>query len=147
MERIFRPRRFFQGGHLQTIGSYLLLRRLSPCLADEQRLIEVEPGVRVLCRCHWQNDRQKALTVIIVHGLEGSTESDYMLGVAQKGLAAGMNVVRMNQRNCGGTDHLSPTLYHSGRSEDVAAVARNLVGQDHISASPWWDFRWGAIWC
>ena len=96
-------------------------------------MIEVEPGVRVLCRCHWQNDRQKALTVIIVHGLEGSTESDYMLGVAQKGLAAGMNIVRMNQRNCGGTDHLSPTLYHSGRSEDVAAVARSLVEQDHIS--------------
>ena len=95
--------------------------------------MEVEPGVQVLCRCHWQNDRQKALTVIIVHGLEGSTESDYMLGVAQKGLAAGMNVVRMNQRNCGGTDNLSPTLYHSGRSRDVAAVALNLVEQDHIS--------------
>ncbi len=28
-----------------------------------------------------------------------------------------MNVVRMNQRNCGGTDALSPTLYHSGRSQ------------------------------
>src|ERR1700729_1007379 len=98
LERTFRPRRFFQGGHWQTIGSYLLPRRLA-LPAEEQRLIEVEPGVRVLCRCHWQNDRQKALTVIIVHGLEGSTESDYMLGVAQKGLAAGMNVVRMNQRN------------------------------------------------
>ena len=131
-ERPFRPRRFFQGGHLQTIGSYLLRRRLS-LPPHEQRLVEVEPGVQVLCRCHWQNDRQKALTIIIVHGLEGSTESDYMLGIAEKGLAAGMNVVRMNQRNCGGTDNLSPTLYHSGRSQDVAAVALNLVEQDHIS--------------
>jgi uncharacterized protein len=132
LERPFRPRRFFQGGHLQTIGSYLLRRRLSLPL-HEQRLVEVEPGVQVLCRCHWQNHRQKALTIIIVHGLDGSTESDYMLGVAEKGLAAGMNVVRMNQRNCGGTDNLSCTLYHSGRSQDVAAVARNLVEQDHIS--------------
>jgi uncharacterized protein len=39
----------------------------------------------------------------------------------------------MNQRNCGGTDALSPTLYHSGRSQDVAAVAQNLIDQDHIS--------------
>jgi hypothetical protein len=132
LERTFRPRRFFQGGHLQTIGSYLLLRRVS-LPPHEPRLVEVEPGVQVLCRCHWQKDRQKALTILIVHGLEGSTESDYMLGVAQKGLAAGMNVVRMNQRNCGGTDKLSPTLYHSGRSRDVAAVALNLIGQDHIS--------------
>jgi hypothetical protein len=56
-----------------------------------------------------------------------------MLGIAAKGLAAGMNVVRMNQRNCGGTDALSPTLYHSGRSRDVAALAQNLIEQDQIS--------------
>jgi predicted alpha/beta-fold hydrolase len=56
-----------------------------------------------------------------------------MMGIAAKGLAAGMNVVRMNQRNCGGTERSSPTLYHSGRSPDVAAVAHHLVEQDHIS--------------
>ena len=50
-----------------------------------------------------------------------------------KGMAAGMNVVRMNQRNCGGADSLSPTLYHSGRSQDIAAVAQNLIEQDRIS--------------
>jgi predicted alpha/beta-fold hydrolase len=99
----------------------------------ERRLIEVEPGVRVLCHCHWQKDRGNALTVIVVHGLEGSSESQYMLGLAAKGLAAGMNVVRMNQRNCGGTDGLSATLYHSGRSQDVGAVAQNLMDQDRIS--------------
>jgi hypothetical protein len=73
------------------------------------------------------------LTVVIVHGLEGSSESGYMLGIAEKGLAAGMNVVRMNQRNCGGTEGLSATLYHSGRSADVAAVAENLIHNDKIS--------------
>jgi len=56
-----------------------------------------------------------------------------MLGIAAKGTAAGMNVVRMNQRNCGGTDKISPTLYHSGRSADVAAVARHLIDHDEIS--------------
>jgi hypothetical protein len=69
----------------------------------------------------------------VVHGLEGSTESKYMLGVAEKGFAAGMNVVRMNQRTCGGTDHLAPTLYHSGRSADVMAVAKALIEKDGIS--------------
>ena len=95
--------------------------------------MEVEPGVRVLCHCHWQLRRQSALTIIVVHGLEGSSESQYMLGLAAKGLASGMNVVRMNQRNCGGTDAFSPTLYHSGRSQDVAAVARNVIEHDGIS--------------
>jgi predicted alpha/beta-fold hydrolase len=96
-------------------------------------LIEVEPGVKVLCHCHWQADRAHALTIIIVHGLEGSSESQYMLGVTEKALAAGMNVIRYNQRNCGGTDSLAPVLYHSGLSNDVAAVAREVIARDAIS--------------
>jgi uncharacterized protein len=56
-----------------------------------------------------------------------------MLGIAEKGLRAGMNVVRMNQRTCGGTDHLAPTLYHSGRSADIMAVASSLIENDGIS--------------
>ena len=125
-------RRGLRGGHRQTLASFFLPRRLSVPSA-EKRLIEVEPGVQVLCHCHWRQDRKNALTLIIVHGLEGSSESQYMLGIAAKGVAAGMNVVRMNQRNCGGTDALSPTLYHSGRSQDIAAVAKNLQLQDRIS--------------
>jgi uncharacterized protein len=126
------PRRGLRGGHLQTLASFFLPRHVALPPA-EARLIEVEPGAQVLCHCHWQRERESALTVIIVHGLEGSSESQYMLGIAARGLAAGMNVVRMNQRNCGGTDALSATLYHSGRSQDVAAVARNLMNQDRIS--------------
>jgi predicted alpha/beta-fold hydrolase len=128
----FRPRRFLSGGHVQTIASFLLPRKFS-LAQSEERLIEVEPGIPVLCHCHWQAERRVALTVIIVHGLEGSSESKYMLGIAEKGLAAGMNVVRMNQRTCGGTDALAPTFYHSGRSADVAAVAKSLVEKDGLS--------------
>jgi hypothetical protein len=42
-------------------------------------------------------------------------------------------VVRINQRNCGGTDHLAATLYNSSLSGDVAAVARHVVERDQIS--------------
>jgi uncharacterized protein len=126
----FQPHGWLRGGHLQTLAAFFLSRRIE--LPDaEQRLIEVEPGVPVLCHCHWQKDR-RALTLIVVHGLEGSSESQYMLGIARNGLAAGMNVVRMNQRNCGGMDQAAPTLYNSSRSADVAAVARNLVEHDRI---------------
>jgi predicted alpha/beta-fold hydrolase len=129
---IFLPRPGLSGGHRQTLASFFLGRRIGLPPA-ETRLIEVETGVKILAHCHWQTDRENALTVIVVHGLEGSSDSQYMLGIAAKGLALGINVVRMNQRNCGGTEALAPTLYHSGRSPDVAAVARNLIDQDHIS--------------
>ncbi len=117
---------------MQTLASFFLQRRLV-LPAGEDRLIEVEQGVKVLCHCHWQPDRADALTVIVVHGLEGSSDSQYMVGIAAKGVAMGMNVIRFNQRNCGGTDDLSPTLYHSGRSQDIAAVAQYLIENDKLS--------------
>jgi predicted alpha/beta-fold hydrolase len=97
-------------------------------------LVEVAPGIKVRCWCRWQPENPtQALTLIVVHGLEGSSESQYMTGVARDGLAAGMNVVLMNQRNCGGMDHFAPTLYNSSLSGDVAAVARNVVENDGVS--------------
>ncbi len=131
----FRARRWLRGGHVQTIASFLLPRNIHLPPAEE-RLVEVVPGINVRCWCYWQKceeDRKLALTLIVVHGLEGSSESQYMLGVARNGLAAGMNVVLMNQRNCGGMDHVAPTLYNSSLSGDVAAVARNVVENDGVS--------------
>jgi len=129
-QRAFRPHRWLRGGHTQTLAAFFLSRRID-LPAAEKRLIEVEPGIPVLCHCHWQKDRS-ALTLIVVHGLEGSSESQYMLGITRNALALGMNVVRMNQRNCGGMDHCAPTLYNSGRSADVAAVAGNFVQRDGV---------------
>ncbi|MGB8011274.1 MAG: alpha/beta fold hydrolase [Terriglobales bacterium] len=130
--RPFIPRRWLRGGHVQTVASFLIPRHFH-LPAPEERLIKVEPGVQVLCHCHWQPDRARALTIVIVHGLEGSSESQYVRGITAKALALGMNVIRYNQRNCGGTDALAPVLYHSGLSNDVAAVAREIIARDGVS--------------
>jgi uncharacterized protein len=116
---------------VQTLASFFLRRKFN-LPKPEERLIEVEPGIQVLCHCYWQPERRSAMTIIVVHGLEGSTDSHYMLGIADKGMAAGMNVILMNQRTCGGTDKLAPTLYHSGRSGDVMAVAQSIVETDGV---------------
>jgi len=129
----FRPRRWLRGGHIQTIAAFLLSRRIH-LPPPEERLVEVAAGVQVRCWCYWQpQNREQALTLIVVHGLEGSTESQYMTGVARNALAANMNVVLMNQRNCGGMDQCAPTLYNSSLSSDVAAVARHIVEKDGVS--------------
>jgi predicted alpha/beta-fold hydrolase len=131
----FRPRRWLSGGHVQTLASFFIQRKIHLPPAEE-RLVEVAPGIKIRCWCRWQKreeDRRSALTLIVVHGLEGSSDSQYMVGVARNGLAAGMNVVLMNQRNCGGMDHFAPTLYNSSLSGDVAAVARHVVERDGVS--------------
>src|SRR5437764_7055532 len=104
----FRARRWLRGGHVQTIASFLLPRKIN-LPAAEERLVEVAPGIKVRCWCYWQTERSAALTVFVVHGLEGSSDSQYMRGIARNALAAGMNAVLMNQRNCGGMDHCAPT--------------------------------------
>ena len=127
----FVPRRWFRGGHRQTLAAALLPRRTT-LPTSEKRLFEVEPGVRVLAYCNWQPDRLGALTLVIIHGLEGSSESQYVVGTANKAWVAGLNVVRMNVRSCGGSEALSPTLYHSGLSADVGAVVRELISHDKL---------------
>jgi len=103
----------------------------------------VADDVQVLAFCNWQPDRAHALTVIVVHGLEGSSESSYVIGTANNAWTAGMNVIRMNVRNCGGTEHLGPTLYHSGLSADVGEVARELISSERLEAIALMGFSMG----
>ncbi len=127
----FAPRWWFRGGHAQTLyGNFQ--KREDRLPTAEDRLFEVEEEVQILCQCHWQKSRGTAPTLIIVHGLEGSTESGYVIGTGNKAWSAGMNVVRMNMRNCGGTEQLTPTLYNSSMSGDVGGVVRALIDEDGL---------------
>ena len=130
----FIPRTWLRNGHSQTLaGNFLPRINLLP--SPEDRLFQTEPEVQVLCHCHWQPEDRKhrVMTVVIVHGLEGSSDSQYVIGVGSKAWAEGWNVVRMNMRNCGGTEHLTPTLYHSALSTDVGAVARALIADEGLA--------------
>jgi len=93
----------------------------------ESRLFQVDPESRLLGHCHWQSGKPKrAPVIVIVHGLEGSSDGNYVRGIAEKAFHRGFHVVRMNQRNCGGTESLTPTLYNSGMSADYRAVLEEL---------------------
>ena len=57
-----------------------------------------------------------------------------MRGIAGKAFARGMNVVLLNQRNCGGTEHLNAGLFHSGLTADAKCVIDELERIDDITA-------------
>jgi predicted alpha/beta-fold hydrolase len=129
----FEPLRLLRNPHSMTIAAAFWPRRYARLPVPVDRLIEVEPGTRILARCHWQAEPKRPPTLVVVHGLEGSAESGYMLGTAERAFVAGFNVVRLNQRNCGGTEQLTPTLYNSSLSGDVLAVARELIARDGLA--------------
>jgi uncharacterized protein len=108
-------------------------RRRFTLPAPEARLVQVTSDTQVLAHCYWQPDRRACPTLLALHGLEGSSSAHYMLGIAEKALAAGFNAVLLNQRNCGGTEHLGPGLYHSGLVDDAALLIRQLADRDGLS--------------
>ncbi len=115
-----------------TVAAWAWPRRFATLPAPEARLFQVAPETQVLGHCHWQADRRARLTVICLHGLEGSSDGHYMRGMAAKAWARGFNVVRLNQRNCGGTEHLARGLYHSGLTADPLAVMQALAAEDAL---------------
>lgn len=98
----------------------------------ERREFQTEADTHVVAYCHWQSDRQQRPTLLVIHGLEGSSDAGYVLGTASKAFAAGFNVLRCNVRGCGGTLHLSPKLYHSGLTVDWHFVLRELIERDKL---------------
>jgi predicted alpha/beta-fold hydrolase len=128
----FEPQRWLKNAHAMTLAGALLPRRTPELRRAEDRLFEVEPETKLLARCNWQPEPRRSATLALVHGLEGSSESNYMRGLAARALAGGFNVLRINQRNCGGTERLTATLYNSGLSGDFRAVLCELIERDQL---------------
>ncbi|HYL09164.1 MAG TPA: alpha/beta fold hydrolase [Candidatus Acidoferrales bacterium] len=115
-----------------TLAANFIPRRCRLLPPPSERLFEVEPGTQLLGHCHWQAEPANRPALVLVHGLEGSSDSGYMRGIAEKAYQAGFSVVRLNQRNCGGTERFTPTLYNSGLSGDYRAVLAELAERDSI---------------
>lgn len=101
-------------------------------IPTETRFFRVASESVLMTKCHWQSVPQHHDTLLLVHGLEGCTESHYMRGIAHKAWRAKLNVIRINQRNCGGTEHLTPTLYNGGLSGDLRAIVDELATSDKL---------------
>lgn len=126
------PIPWLANGHAMTIYTWARPRRFPRLPQAEERIFQAAPDARLLAKCHWQPARRNHPTLLLFHGLEGSADAHYMRGIADKAFAAGFNVVRLNQRNCGGTDHLSVGVYNSGLTSDPAAVLRELIEEDGL---------------
>ena len=126
------PRRGLTNGHVMTVFAWAAKRAFPNLPPADTRLFRVASDSQVMAHCLWQPRHRLQPTVVVLHGLEGSSGVHYMRGIADKAWRRGWNVVLLNQRNCGGTEHLAPGLYHSGLTEDPRAVMRALIASDHL---------------
>lgn len=66
-------------------------------------------------------------TVLLIHGLEGSSKSHYMISHANDLNTAGFDAICMNLRGCSGEDNLLLKTYHSGKTDDVKFIIEYLL--------------------
>ncbi len=133
----FVPRRGLGNGHAMTLFAWARSRTYPGLPEPDARFFQTTDDTQVLAHCYWQADRFEQPTLVALHGLEGSSSGHYMRGMAHQAWLRGWNAVLLNHRNCGGTEHLTPTLYHSGLTDDVIGVVRALAaeGQPHFGVA------------
>ena len=115
---------FFKNPHLSTIAGSYWRRPRSGRPVKEVRY-RTEPAVEVLVRS--QDPESTPIgELVIVHGLEGSSESGYAVSLAHAALSAGYATHRFNMRSCGDSESLALSNYHSGQTSDLLHVLREV---------------------
>jgi predicted alpha/beta-fold hydrolase len=122
----YRPPGWIPGGHAQTIWPAFLAR---PAIAFRRERVDTPDGD------FWDLDwldppaassapRSTAPvpTVILFHGLEGSSDSHYARALMALLRARGWRGVIPHFRGCGGEPNRLPRAYHSGDHEEIGAM-------------------------
>jgi uncharacterized protein len=127
MKRVPRPfHPFFKNPHLSTIAGNFWRRPNSARRWPVQPVIyETEPDVKVLVHSQRPDSTPRG-EIVLVHGLEGSSNAGYARSLVYAALTAGYATHRVNLRSCGGTEHLALSNYHSGQTSDVLYILREL---------------------
>lgn len=132
----FEPSWWLRGQHLQSIlPSFpgrrpFVERRAAPMLAASREwVLDCGDGVRLqafyAASKPSKPDKPRPLAVLL-HGWEGSSQSLYVLSLAQSLFEQGIDVVRLNLRDHGDTHHLNRELFHSCRLAEVVDAVKEI---------------------
>ncbi len=78
----------------------------------------------------WVDGSSEAPLVLVLHGLEGSTGSHYVVGLLGEIAARGWRAAALNFRSCSGELNDLPRFYHSGDTGDLDMIVRLLIERD-----------------
>ena len=119
----YHPSPIYRNAHAASILPSSLRRITPPPLVRER--LEIPDGDFIDLDC-WRQSSDR--TVVLCHGLEGSTNRQYMRGMAWAFGAKGWNVVAYNYRGCSGEPNRTLRTYHSGATDDLRLVLEHAVG-------------------
>lgn len=141
---VFDPPRLLRNAHVQSVLSSSFLRRVAFRRRGDalehaaiEHILDCGDGVRLQGFFSAQSCRaEPRALVVLLHGWEGSAQSNYILHTGACFLDEGCDVFRLNFRDHGETHHLNRELFHSCRIEEVvgavAEVARRFPARPLI---------------
>lgn len=108
------PTWWLRNAHLQTLWASLMRRAPRPELRRER--LELPDGDFI--DLDWTSGASGPI-VIILHGLQGSSDSNYARGLLGALHRRGCRAVLMHFRGCSGTPNRLPRFYHAGDTGDL----------------------------
>ena len=121
MSEPFKPAWWCRGPHMQTLWPYLFRR--TPRVELRRERLELPDGD--FLDLDWTGNSHGPI-VIVLHGLEGSSDSKYARGLLKAVHDHGWRGVVMHFRGCSGEPNRLPRSYHSGETTDLAYVVNFL---------------------
>jgi predicted alpha/beta-fold hydrolase len=120
-----KPPKFLFNGHLETIIPSIF-RKIKGVQYFRERINTPDGD---FLNVDWSKIGSNKL-LIISHGLEGSSDRHYAMGLAKLFNQNGYDVLAWNNRSCGGEMNIGPILYHHGATYDLKTVI-NHVEKSH----------------
>ncbi|HED16244.1 MAG TPA: alpha/beta fold hydrolase, partial [Gammaproteobacteria bacterium] len=117
----FKPAWWLPGPHLQTIWANRI--RPKPAITLKRERIELDDGDFI--DLDW-NDQQGGPLILILHGLEGSSNSNYAAGILRSFSQRGWTAVLMHFRGCSGEPNRLARRYHAGETDDLTLILELL---------------------
>jgi len=120
----FVPAWWLRGPHAQTLGARFLRPNQAPSARRERW--DTPDGDFLDLDFFEANGLRDDALVILLHGLEGSAKSGYILETSRRLAGRGIASVALNFRSCSGELNRGLRLYHSGETTDLAWVIERL---------------------
>lgn len=131
----YRAPRWLRNPHLQSALSSTLRQSSGKRMLERtgakttEHIVDAGDGIRLLGLHSALDHRRARGLVLLLHGWEGSVDSNYMRLTAARLLDAGFAVFRLNFRDHGDSHHLNEGIFHSNRIDEVVAAVRAIAAR------------------
>ena len=118
----YRPPLWLRNGHINTFYPYFFRKRIKHNYSRKRYITPDDDFYDV----DWLYVNDSKRLVILLHGLEGSSDSQYIMGTTHALSQNGYNIAAFNFRSCSGEMNRQPVLYHSGWTIDLHHLISNI---------------------